>query len=199
MMLVTITNLQTYLLVLMATDGGVGSDNNSKLAAPKLTEVSWLSSDEWWTDSKSFTKLKAHYQLVDSDFRFIDKNSLSKSDPTQALLIDAITQIEEYAQETRQHFDLPLDLSLGTPFQQDVWQALQKIPFGETISYADLACRVNNPKGYRAVANANGKNPFSLVIPCHRVIASDGKLGGYTGGLDKKEYLLALEGIKCQR
>ncbi|WP_296274397.1 methylated-DNA--[protein]-cysteine S-methyltransferase, partial [Psychrobacter sp. UBA6730] len=89
----------------------------------------------------------------------------------------------------------PLDISLGTEFQQQVWRALQGIKHGETISYATLAQRVGNPKGFRAVANANGKNPFSIIIPCHRVIASDGKLGGYTGGLDKKAYLLALEGV----
>lgn len=107
-------------------------------------------------------------------------------------------QINEYALEQRKEFDLPLDLSLGTKFQQQVWRALQEIKHGETISYATLARRIGNPKAFRAVANANGNNPFSLVIPCHRVIASDGKLGGYTGGLDKKEYLLALEGVKCR-
>ncbi|WP_367107016.1 methylated-DNA--[protein]-cysteine S-methyltransferase [uncultured Psychrobacter sp.] len=165
---------------------------------PKLAEVSWLSKDQWWTDSKSFAKLKKRYKLDNSDFKFIDKNSLSINDPAQAVLIETINQINEYAQEQRKDFDLPLDLSLGTEFQQKVWRALQDINHGETISYADLARRIDNPKGFRAVANANGKNPFSLIIPCHRVIASDGKLGGYTGGLDKKEYLLALEGGKCR-
>ena len=87
---------------------------------------------------------------------------------------------------------------MGTEFQQKVWRALQEIEYGETISYATLAQRVDSPKGFRAVAQANGKNPFSIIVPCHRVIASDGKLGGYTGGLDKKEYLLALEGVRCR-
>lgn len=193
-MIVTTTKLQTYILVLMAKK----TDNEGSDKQPKIAEVSWLAKDEWWSDSKSFAKLKKHYKLTDDDFKFIEKNSLSIDDPTQALLIEALVQIDEYAQELRTEFDLPLDLSLGTEFQQKVWRALQDIEHGTTISYADLARRVDSPKGFRAVANANGKNPFSLIIPCHRVIASDGKLGGYTGGLDKKEYLLALEGVKCK-
>ncbi len=195
MMTVTITKLQTYIIALIAKEGDISLSNQSE---PKLVEMSWLSEDEWWTDSKSFAKLKKHYKLSDNDFKFIDKNSLSIDDSSQALLIQAIKQIDEYALEQRKEFDLPLDLSIGTEFQQRVWQELQKIKLGETISYATLARHIGNPKACRAVANANGKNPFSLIIPCHRVIASDGKLGGYTGGLDKKEYLLALEGVKCK-
>ena len=195
MMIVTTTKLQTYVLVLIVKEITTGSTDGEE---PKLVEMSWLSKDQWWTDSKSFIKLKKHYNLSDNDFKFIEKNSLSITDPAQKLLLMAITQVSEYALEERKNFDLPLDLSLGTDFQQKVWQALQDIEYGETISYATLATRIGNPKACRAVANANGKNPFSLVIPCHRVIASDGKLGGYTGGLDKKEYLLALEGVKCK-
>lgn len=194
-MTVTMTKLQTYIVVLMVRQGGTGSTTQS---APALVEVSWLSQEDWWTDSKSFAKLKKHYKLTDNDFKFIEKHSLNGANAAQAVLLDAIIQIDEYAQEQRQQFDLPLDLSLGTEFQQRVWRALQDIKLGETISYATLASRIGNPKAYRAVANANSQNPFSLVIPCHRVIASDGKLGGYTGGLDKKQYLLALEGVKCQ-
>ena len=167
-------------------------------SSPKLVEVNWLLAGNAWHSSKSIPKLKKHYGLVDQSFTFIDKDSLSKSEAAQALLIEAIKQLDEYFKGKRQNFDLPLDTGLGTPFQQRVWQALQDINHGETISYATLAKNVDNPKGFRAVANANGKNPFSIIIPCHRVIASDGKLGGYTGGLDKKEYLLALEGIKCK-
>lgn len=195
MMLVTMTNLQTYNIVLIARQATAQLSNQ---AEPKLVEMSWLSKDQWWTHSKSYAKLKRRYQLTDDDFKFIEKNSLSNNDAVQALLLTTIAQIDEYGQEQRKDFDLPLDLSLGTNFQQKVWRALQQIPHGETISYATLACRIGNPKASRAVANANGKNPFSLIIPCHRVIGSDGKLGGYTGGLDKKEYLLALEGVKCK-
>ena len=162
---------------------------------PRLVEVNWLQAGDSWHSSKSIAKLKKHYGLCDKDFSFITKNSLSKNKPAQALLIETISQLTAYFSGARQTFDLPLDMSLGTEFQQRVWQALQGIDYGEAISYAELAKRVGSPKGFRAVANANSKNPFSIIVPCHRVIASDGKIGGYTGGLDKKAYLLALEKI----
>ncbi|WP_201556339.1 methylated-DNA--[protein]-cysteine S-methyltransferase [Psychrobacter sp. 72-O-c] len=189
-MIVTTTSFGQYELALIA-----GANENE---SPKIVVVDWLKEGQSWLNSKSFPKLKKYYKIDDSDFEFIDKNSLSIADMTQALLLTTIEQINEYINGERKKFDLPLDLSSGTEFQQRVWKGLQTIPHGETISYATLAQRVNNPKGYRAVANANGKNPFSLIVPCHRVIASDGKLGGYTGGLDKKEHLLALEGVKCK-
>ena len=185
-MIVTIAAVESHQLSLIA----------NRHSSPKLVEVNWLQVGDSWHSSKSIPKLKKHYGLVDQDFTFISQKSLSKSEPAEVLLIEALEQLTAYFKGERQAFDLPLDISLGTNFQQRVWQELQKIPHGETISYATLAQRVGNPKGYRAVANANGRNPFSIIIPCHRVIASDGKLGGYTGGLDKKEYLLALEGIK---
>lgn len=105
-----------------------------------------------------------------------------------------INQLDEYFASERQVFDIPLDLSTGTPFQIKVWQALLQIPYGQTISYATLAKNIGKPTAFRACANANGKNPISLIVPCHRVIASDGSLGGYTGGIDIKKTLLALEG-----
>ena len=185
-MIVTIAAVESHQLALIAS---------AHSSSPKLVEVNWLQVGDSWHSSKSIPKLKKHYGLVDQDFTFIAQNSLSKDVPAQALLIEAIAQLTTYFEGKRQVFDLPLDISLGTEFQQQVWRALQGIKHGETISYATLAQRVGNPKGFRAVANANGKNPFSIIIPCHRVIASDGKLGGYTGGLDKKAYLLALEGV----
>ena len=185
-MIVTIAAVESHQLSLIA----------NRHSSPKLVEVNWLQVGDSWHSSKSIPKLKKHYGLVDQDFTFIAQKSLSKSEPAEVLLIEALEQLTAYFKGERQAFDLPLDISLGTNFQQRVWQELQKIPHGETISYATLAQRVGNPKGYRAVANANGRNPFSIIIPCHRVIASDGKLGGYTGGLDKKTYLLALEGIE---
>lgn len=124
----------------------------------------------------------------------IPLNKLTNNDANQRVLLMTIAQLSDYFFGRRQDFDLPLDMSFGTPFQNRVWQALQSIPFGQTISYSQLASMVGNPKAYRAVANANGKNPFSILIPCHRVIAHDGGLGGYTGGIDKKRYLLAIEG-----
>ncbi|HEY5698076.1 MAG TPA: methylated-DNA--[protein]-cysteine S-methyltransferase [Acidimicrobiales bacterium] len=91
--------------------------------------------------------------------------------------------------------DLPVRFDTGTPFQQEVWRALQTIPVGETISYGELARRVGRPTGFRAVGSANGRNPVAVVVPCHRVIAADGTLGGYSGGLDNKRWLLAHEGV----
>lgn len=133
------------------------------------------------------------YNVDKNGLHFIEQNSLSKDDQVQALLLTTIEQLNQYFNGGRQRFDLPLDLSQGTKFQQKVWHALAQIPYGETISYAKLAQNIGQPTAYRAAANANGKNPFSIVIPCHRVIASDGSLGGYTGGIDKKQLLLAIE------
>ncbi|MBW7935431.1 MAG: methylated-DNA--[protein]-cysteine S-methyltransferase, partial [Gemmatimonadaceae bacterium] len=82
----------------------------------------------------------------------------------------------------------------GTAFQQRVWKALREVPFGKTASYGDIARRIGNPKGVRAVGLANGRNPISIVVPCHRVIGSDGSLTGYGGGLDRKQWLLRHEG-----
>ena len=89
-------------------------------------------------------------------------------------------------------FELPLRMD-GTPFQHLVWDGLRAIPYGETISYAELARRIGRPGASRAVGSANGRNPISIVVPCHRVIAADGTLGGYGGGLDRKEWLLQHE------
>lgn len=101
-------------------------------------------------------------------------------------------QLAEYFSGERRQFDLPLRVD-GTPFQQRVWQELVRIPFGTTITYTQLADRVGNPNASRAVGNANGRNPISIIVPCHRVIGADGKLTGYAGGVDKKKWLLAWE------
>jgi methylated-DNA-[protein]-cysteine S-methyltransferase len=106
---------------------------------------------------------------------------------------EAVRQLKEYFAGKRTDFDLPLAPD-GTQFQRSVWERLQEIPYGETISYGELAKRVGNPKASRAVGAANGCNPIPIVIPCHRVIGSNGKLTGFGGGLPTKEALLALEG-----
>jgi methylated-DNA-[protein]-cysteine S-methyltransferase len=104
------------------------------------------------------------------------------------------TQLEEYFAGERTEFDVELDLSeAGTPFEQRVWQALTEIPYGETITYAELARRIGSPNACRAVGRANGRNPVWLIVPCHRVIGSDGSLTGYAGGVDLKRRLLELE------
>ncbi len=101
-------------------------------------------------------------------------------------------ELDEYFAKKRKFFDVKLKIK-GTPFQEKVWQELLKIPYGKTISYAQLAQACGNPKAYRAAGSANGKNCIALIIPCHRVIASDGKLGGYAYGLEVKKKLLELE------
>ena len=108
------------------------------------------------------------------------------------MLLETKKQLQEYFDGTRQKFDLPLSPQ-GTPFQSQVWQALLKIPYGETRSYQQIASMVGNPKACRAVGSANGKNPIMILIPCHRVITAGGKIGGYAGGLPMKKALLELE------
>ena len=102
-------------------------------------------------------------------------------------------QLEEYFNGKRHEFDIPLKFIYGTPFQQEVWQALMKIPYGETKSYKDIAQMINHPKAVRAVGGANNRNNIPIIIPCHRVIGANGSLVGYGGGLDKKIFLLELE------
>ncbi len=109
-----------------------------------------------------------------------------------ALLNRAVAQLKEYFLGGRKTFDLPL-APQGTAFQQRVWKVLQDIPYGQTRSYGQVAQAVGNKKAGRAVGMANNRNPIAIIIPCHRVIGSDGKLVGYGGGLDKKAYLLELE------
>lgn len=108
------------------------------------------------------------------------------------ILLETQKQLSEYFAGTRQRFDLPLDFE-GTEFQKRVWQALLDIPFGETRSYRDIAEQVGNIKAVRAVGAANGKNPISIIAPCHRVVGMNGKLVGFAGGLDNKKILLCLE------
>lgn len=105
---------------------------------------------------------------------------------------EAARQLQEYFAGKRRKFELPLNPS-GTQFQEDVWAALQEIPYGETRTYGQVAATVGNPKGSRAVGLANNRNPIAVIIPCHRVIGANGKLTGYAGGLDSKQHLLDLE------
>ena len=103
-------------------------------------------------------------------------------------------QLDEYFSGKRTEFDVSLDLA-GTDFQRSVWQELSAIPFGKSVSYAQHAQRLGNPKALRAVGSAIGKNPISIIVPCHRVIGSSGAVTGYAGGLERKRFLLALEDI----
>ena len=116
------------------------------------------------------------------------------ADPAHPLLRRAATQLAEYFAGRREAFELPLDLSHGTAFQQSVWQALCAIPRGGTTSYGGLSARLGKAGAVRAVGAAVGRNPVSVIVPCHRVLGADGSLTGYAGGLPRKRELLALEG-----
>ena len=118
--------------------------------------------------------------------------------PQLPLFRAAAAQLREYFAGARTAFDLPLEPT-GTPFQRDVWAAIAKIPFAETITYAELAARCGRPSAVRAAAAATGRNPLTIVIPCHRVIGSGGTLTGYAGGLDRKRTLLAHEAAHADR
>ncbi len=113
-------------------------------------------------------------------------------DDREPLLVEVVGELAEYFAGDRTSFDVPVR-GAGTAFQQQVWAGLCEIPYGVTISYGELAERIGNPAAVRAVGLANGKNPVSIIVPCHRVIGANGSLTGYGGGLDRKRYLLDLE------
>lgn len=117
---------------------------------------------------------------------------LESEEVDSPLLREAERQLASYFAGQLQVFSLPL-CTRGTPFQEKVWCALQKIPYGETRTYGELAAMIGQPTAARAVGGANHRNPLAIIIPCHRVVAAHGGLGGYGGGLDKKQWLLALE------
>ncbi len=119
----------------------------------------------------------------------LDADFVEKEDE---VIIETKNQLHEYLSGERKEFEIPL-LLVGSDFQKKVWRELLNIPYGETISYLDLARRINNPKAVRAVASANGANAMGIIIPCHRVIESNGGLGGYGGGVEVKKRLLKME------
>jgi O-6-methylguanine DNA methyltransferase len=129
---------------------------------------------------------KAFEQILINDLGFEIKKNPEYFD-------SLIKQFQAYFKGELKSFKFPLDLRLGTSFQQKVWQSLLTIPYGVTRSYKWLAQSINNPNSARAVGNANGQNPLSIIIPCHRVVRENGELGGYTGGVQVKRYLLGLE------
>jgi methylated-DNA-[protein]-cysteine S-methyltransferase len=133
--------------------------------------------------------------LVAIDVRNNAKQVVTAKDASaQAILHKTKKQLEQYFAGRRTSFDVALDL-VGTEFQVKAWRALCRIPFGKTISYGQQAANIKKPKAFRAVGSANGKNPIPIIVPCHRVVASDGTLGGYSLGLKMKKQLLALEGV----
>ncbi|MDO4223192.1 MAG: methylated-DNA--[protein]-cysteine S-methyltransferase [Acinetobacter sp.] len=117
----------------------------------------------------------------------------SQCNAQHPILLLAVQQLDEYFQGQRQQFTVPLAFQTGTAFQQHAWHALQQIPYGQTWTYQQQAHFMNNDKAVRAVGAANGQNPLSIIVPCHRVIGKNGQLVGFGGGLDRKMTLLALE------
>ena len=122
---------------------------------------------------------------------FTEKTTLNRATLSETAK-QTILQLQEYFEGKRTNFNLPL-ATKGTEFQQKVWKELERIPYGESISYHELARRVGNEKAYRAVGNANGKNPICIIVPCHRVIQANGNIGGYAYGSEVKRFLLELE------
>ncbi len=129
--------------------------------------------------------------LIEVEIYQPNTNPLYKKAETP-LIREVKKQLDEYFSHRRKQFDLPIKFN-GTPFQLRVWQELAKIPYGETISYKELASRIGSPKACRAVGGANNKNKIGIIIPCHRVIGADGSLVGYAGGVHLKQQLLAIE------
>jgi methylated-DNA-[protein]-cysteine S-methyltransferase len=118
-----------------------------------------------------------------------------KEDKKHPLILETEKQLNEYFLNQRTEFDLPLEAH-GTPFQMGVWKLLQKIPYGATWSYKDIAVKMQSPQAFREVCAACGRNPISIIVPCHRVISTNGKLTGFAGGVDKKKILLDFESPK---
>ena len=145
---------------------------------------------EYFSSPIGMVEISATTTAVSSVY-FVE--SQDKTSVTNNITNTCKQQLNEYFNGSRQIFDLPLEQS-GTDFQLKVWQALLKIPFGQLASYRDIANEVASPKAVRAVGSANGKNPISIIVPCHRVIGSNGTLTGYAGGIERKQWLLQHEG-----
>ena len=150
---------------------------------------------------RDYLKTEQGFWIIEADNIGVIRIDFEKVKPELEINRNVFTdnmlrQLRAYFDGIKIEFDVPLNMEGHTDFQKTVWVELQKIPYGTTISYQQLANRLGNPKLIRAAASANGKNPFPVVIPCHRVIASNGDLTGYSLGLDLKEFLLDLEKVK---
>lgn len=131
---------------------------------------------------------------IPADEQVIPANASSEE---EALASSVEKQLKAYFDGSRHDFDLPLDIDTGSAFQRRVWQAIAQIPYGATASYAEVAAAAGSPGAFRAAGSACGNNPVALVVPCHRVLASGSRLGGYGGGLETKVWLLRHEGLTC--
>lgn len=138
----------------------------------------------WFLGQRHFPDLQVPFAAAVTDAR-----------PSHPVLAQACSQLTEYFSGQRQTFTLDLDMSAGTPFQQQVWHALMSIAWGQTSHYGALAQQLGRPQAARAIGMAVGRNPLSIIVPCHRVLGADGSLTGYAGGLDRKQDLLQREGV----
>ena len=170
----------------------IASDNRYKAITMMKLDNGYLIKDD--------TKPNSPFPVFVSEFSPDDIRSITNAEPDMEVIYQpsnltelAAIQLGEYFYDGRRKFDLPLRPNKGTKFQHSVWNALLTIPYGETRSYKQIAEQIGSPKACRAVGLANNKNPIWIVIPCHRVIGSDGSLTGYGGGLDVKKKLLKLE------
>lgn len=170
--------------------------STSRTAVIFLTPWGWMGISETKKGVDAIVLPKPTRAAVELVLRSSQKKPINFR--TSWRLQAARTQVSEYLSRTRQCFDLPLDLSEGTSFQRLVWRKLQRIPYGKLRSYQWIAARVGGRQYARAVGNAVGANPVPIVIPCHRIVAQDGALGGFSGGLSAKRKLLTLEGTLSQ-
>jgi methylated-DNA-[protein]-cysteine S-methyltransferase len=143
--------------------------------------------------SKGLVRLKIGLEDPNQFLEFVETQFPGDWKEKTSAFKDLKAQLKLYFKGKPVKFDFKVDPRIGTPFQKKVWAGLRKVPFGQTRSYAWLAKAIGNPKACRAVGNANGKNPISILTPCHRVIRESGALGGYTGGISYKQFLLDLE------
>jgi methylated-DNA-[protein]-cysteine S-methyltransferase len=161
---------------------------------------SWMvEGDEWWLVDTPYGEMllagsdeRLHHVFLPNATEEVHETLEDEREGRPAAVAEAERQLKEYFAGERSSFDLPLDPQ-GTPFQRSVWFALADIPYGETASYGQIAAKVGKPTAFRAVGATNARNPLPIVLPCHRVIGSNGKLVGFGGGLELKEQLLAHE------
>ena len=161
-----------------------------------MTPWGWMGISETKRGIDAIVLPKPSRAAVEAILRSSDDKPIDSR--TSERLQAARIQVTEYLSRTRQGFDLPLDLSQGTPFQRQVWRTLQRVPYGKLRSYQWIAARVGGRPYARAVGNAVGANPVPIMIPCHRIVTYDGGLGGFSGGLAVKRKLLTLEGTLSQ-
>jgi methylated-DNA-[protein]-cysteine S-methyltransferase len=170
------------------------SGKNKKSVGDEIYWHKKIKSPIGWLDLVASDKALLIVQMEDHSHDHLESLTLKKGDDHQVLKATD-KQLKEYFDGTRKTFDLPLEFK-GTEFQKQAWEELLSIPYGKCTTYGVQAAQIGRPKAFRAVGACNGRNPISIIVPCHRVISASGTLIGYAGGLSIKRYLLELEGIQ---